>query len=83
MNNLHIYNLLKAVYLTWETTQGKTFWRHNGAVAKIVARTWRCEVTGKEDQIPYTVVSICLKLSTENVEEPVNSIHGGIQVYLF
>lgn len=48
----------------------------------MVAGTWRHGVTGR-DVIPYTVISICLKLATENVEEPISSIHGSIQVYLF
>lgn len=49
----------------------------------MVAGTCRHGANGREDLILYSVVSICLKLATENVEEPINSIHGGIQVYLF
>lgn len=62
---------------------GKKSWRNNRAVAKMVAGTWRHGVTGREDLIPYTVASLCLKLATKNVEEPVNSIYTGIKVYLF
>lgn len=49
----------------------------------MVVGTWRHGVTGREDLSSHTVVSICVKLSTEDVEEPINSIHGGTQVYLF
>lgn len=62
MNNLHSYNLLKTVCLTWETTivllacnitRGKKPWRNNRAVAKMVAETWRHGVTKRRSNSIY------------------------------